>query len=93
MLWMGRVLYGIDLPNDRPVRALSQLGDRPVLLIYGTSDAFVPRAQFEALQKAGANNPSLQSWVVPDAEHVRAYKKNPDEYMRRVLAFFDRYLR
>jgi uncharacterized protein len=93
VVWMARALDGIDLADDRPERAVAQLGDRPVLLIHGTADSFVPLDHAYRLQKAGAQDPNLQLWVVPDAEHVRAYKQNPDEYLGRVLAFFDRYLR
>jgi fermentation-respiration switch protein FrsA (DUF1100 family) len=31
-------------------------------------------------------------WVVPDAKHNQAPQQAPDEYRRRVLAFFDRHL-
>ena len=47
----------------------------------------------DELQKAGAANPNLQVWIVPGAEHVRAFRLVPDEYLRRVIGFFDANLR
>jgi uncharacterized protein len=92
VLLMARLRYGIDLANYRPVDAVARLGDRPLFLIHGALDSTVPLSQAYALQQAAAGNPNMQSWVVPDAEHARAFKQHPEEFMARVLAFFDRWL-
>jgi uncharacterized protein len=92
MILMGRIMYGIDLADDLPVRAVARLGTRPVLLIHGTSDDMVPVAHAYMLQKAGANDPNLQLWIVPNVCHTCAYTSNPEEYTKRVIDFFDRNL-
>lgn len=92
MIVMGRLMYGIDLNADLPDQAVTRLGDRPVLLIHGTKDDSVPVAHAYMLQKAGAGDPNLQLWIVPDACHTCAYKQNPAEYLNRVLPFFDKNL-
>lgn len=86
-------LFGMDFGNDQPARSVARLGNRPVLLIHGTADSSVPLSHAYQLQAAGASNPNLRLWVVPDAEHVRAYRKYPDEYLKRVIGFFDEFLK
>lgn len=92
MTFMGRLLYGIDIPSNVPARAVARLGSRPVLLIHGTADAEIPVSHAYMLQQAGANDPNLQLWIVPNACHTCAYVQDKEEYLRRVIAFFDRSL-
>jgi fermentation-respiration switch protein FrsA (DUF1100 family) len=92
MVFMALQLFGMDLANDKPVRSVARLGSRPVLLIHGTADNYVPVSHAYALQQAGAANPNLRLWIVPDAEHVRAFKQFPDEYLKHVIGFFDEFL-
>jgi uncharacterized protein len=92
MILMGRVMYGMDLSDDLPVRAVAHLGNRPVLLIHGTSDEMIPVEHAYMLQKAGANDPNLQLWILPNVCHTCAYASNPEEYTKRVIDFFDRNL-
>ena len=75
---MARLMYGIDLANHKPVEAVARLGNRPLLLIHGALDSTVPVSHAYALQRAAANNPNMQSWVVSDAEHARAFKQHPE---------------
>ncbi len=84
-------MYGLDWSNTRPADAVARVGDRPILLIHGASDSWTPLSGMYVIQKAGEKDSNLQSWVVPGAEHCRAYSQNPQEYMQRVLAFFNRY--
>ena len=86
-------LFGMDFGNDKPARALAQLGSRPVLLIHSANDTDVPMSHDRELQAAGASDPNLRTWLVPGAAHVRAFRTLPDEYMRRVTEFFDEFLR
>ena len=92
IVFMSLPLFGMDLANDKPARSVARLGSRPVLLIHGTADGSVPVSHAYALQQAGAANPNLRLWIVPGAEHVRAYKQFPDEYLKRVFGFFDEFL-
>ncbi len=92
ILLMGDLLYGFNSLQNKPEQAVARLGTRPLLLIADGADELIPQAHALRLQQAGAANPNLQSWLVPGAAHVRGYQSNPDEYMRRVLAFFDAHL-
>jgi uncharacterized protein len=93
---MSHLLVGVDVWALKPEQELAQLGDRPVLLINSaedTLDDFVPIEQFHRLEQAAASNPNLHSWAAPGRGHVKSYQNNPDEYMSRVLTFFDDHLK
>jgi uncharacterized protein len=92
VMLMGRVLYGIDIPDNQPARALASLGNRPVLLIHGTADDLIPVSNAYLLQKAAVNDPNFDLWIAPGSGHANAYHDYLEEYARRVLAFFDKYL-
>jgi pimeloyl-ACP methyl ester carboxylesterase len=91
--FMSWLMFGMDMGNNKPARSVAHLGNRPVLLIHGTADYYVPLNHAYELQRAGAADPNLQLWIVPGAEHVRAFRLVPEEYLRRVIGFFDAYLR
>lgn len=92
ILFMGKLLYGLDLTETKPVESLPRLNDRPLFLIHGTEDALVPVSQAYELQKAASGNPNLEFWVQEGATHTGIYDTAPEEYMQRLLAFYDKYL-
>lgn len=92
ILFMGKLLYGLDLSATKPVQSIPRLNDRPLFLIHGIDDALVPVSQAYELQKAAENNPKLEFWVVEGAGHTGNYDADPQQYMQRLLAFYDEYL-
>jgi uncharacterized protein len=58
----------------------------PVLLICDGNDKTIPCRHTKAIY-AAATGPK-QLWVVPGAGHTGAYGTSPDEFERRVTAFF-----
>lgn len=93
---MGKLMFGIDLKANMPAEAVSRLGDRPLLIIHSIGDDdedLIPTGHARDLARAGANNPNLQLWLAPGKGHCRAYANNKDEYMARLLAFYDTNLR
>jgi fermentation-respiration switch protein FrsA (DUF1100 family) len=73
------------------VSTIARIAPRPLLLIHGTADDYVPIANFHQLQ-AAATSPSgsqVATWIVPGARHAQAFKKTGAEYVTRVTAFFD----
>lgn len=89
IVFMANALYGMDLSQPKPVRAIEQLGDRPVLLVHSVEDEFVPVSDAYELQKAGGSNPNLALWVVPKGAHCEAFSTYKQEYTQRMLAFYD----
>jgi fermentation-respiration switch protein FrsA (DUF1100 family) len=86
----ARVLYGIDFAAVRPVDVVAQLAPRPLLLIHGGADTYIPPAQHTQLVTAAAAAPHahVQAWLVPGAAHAQAFHTAGAVYVERVVAFF-----
>ncbi len=67
-------------------RELPRLRKKPVLMIHGSADNYVPRET--ANQLAGRLSAKHQFWLVPGANHNKARETDPAEYDRRLLVFF-----
>ncbi len=93
-LFMGQVIGGDDFFGDSPERAFAErLGGRPIAIVHGTADHTIPVAQGQRLAAAAARGgTAVQPWIVDGAEHVQAAFVRPDEYERRVTAFFREHL-
>jgi fermentation-respiration switch protein FrsA (DUF1100 family) len=74
-------------PRDvKPYEAVKR-ANKPLLFIHGTDDQTVPHENSERLHQLAADAGSAL-WLVPGAGHVRSYAMYPEEYTRRVVAFF-----
>ncbi len=80
--------FNCHFPSVR--KAVVRLGRRPILLIHGEKDSYIPIAQSQVLFDLARGPKSL--WIVPDASHNQSVLVQPTEYARRVLAFFDEHL-
>ena len=92
LLFMVKMMYGIDFTAIKPVEVVAEIAPRPILFIQGELDDTVPPEHASSLL-AASNNPLNQLWLLPDVGHVEAYINYPEEYMSRVTAFFDEALR
>jgi fermentation-respiration switch protein FrsA (DUF1100 family) len=92
LLFMVKMMYGIDFTAVKPVEVVGDIAPRPILFIQGELDDVVPPAHAQILLEA-SNNPSNELWLIPGIGHVEAYVTDPEEYMSRVTAFFDDALR
>lgn len=80
--------YGCVFPSAR--KAMIKLGRRPVLLIHGEKDAYIPIAQPQALYDVADGPKKL--WIVPGAKHNQSVAVQPEEYARQICEFFDDHL-
>ena len=90
-LMMARILYGVDLFAARPVDSIARIAPRPLLLIHGAADDYVPMINFQQLD-AAATAPAaarVTTWIVPKARHAQAFKSTGSVYITRVVGFFD----
>ena len=92
LLFMVKIMYGVDFGAIKPVAVVAEIALRPVLCIHGELDDTVPLEHVYRLEEA-AQNPLSQLWVVPETGHVRAYTTHPEEYMNRIIALFDEALK
>jgi uncharacterized protein len=86
----ARLLYGIDFYSVRPVDAIAAIAPRPLFLIHGESDNYVPASNLQMLERAARSGPGarVESWLVPGADHGQAFHVAGAEYVQRVTAFF-----
>ncbi|MEE8470913.1 MAG: alpha/beta hydrolase [Dehalococcoidia bacterium] len=85
---IAKVAYGVDIAEARPLVAVHEFAPRPILFIHGEFDGIVPVEHAMKLYHS-SNNPRNGLWIVPEAEHVGSFRAHPDEYIDRVVAFFD----
>ncbi len=91
-------LYGYRLTDVVLAERMAE-SDTPTLIIHGASDQVVPPQNAYALARArGVSQRAIDAgasddfWLVSDTGHTQAYRKDPDRYVARVSAFFNRYL-
>lgn len=87
---VGEVMAGGRLRRVRPLDHVGRISPRPLLFIYGENDSYIPEDQAPALFEAAGEPKEL--WVAPGSDHAVARLDHPQEYLRRVWEFFDRYL-
>jgi len=85
---MAKVLYGFDVDRVTPEESVGEIAPRHIMFIYGEDDTVVMPENSRRLY-AAADNPGNGLWLVPGTEHVRAYKTRPEEYVRKVVNFFE----
>jgi dipeptidyl aminopeptidase/acylaminoacyl peptidase len=83
--WYTRLVYGFDLAETSPLKAIARI-KAPILLIHGTADDQTPPDHSQRL--AAANPRWTKLWLVEGAQHCGAYAREPQEFEHRVLAWF-----
>jgi dipeptidyl aminopeptidase/acylaminoacyl peptidase len=90
ILWLMGLRLGCSLSEADPIRWVDKMAPRALFIIQGALDPFVAVEEARELYvKAGEPK---EIWIVPEAGHRQADRRHPEEYHRRVLAFFDRWL-
>ena len=92
VILLARLLYGADARRIRPVAAAAALGDRPLLILQGTEDTWVPatdaRRLWAARYGAGGDPAEAHLRLFPGAGHVKSYQTAPAAYLAAVLTFW-----
>ncbi|NLE75616.1 MAG: alpha/beta hydrolase [Chloroflexi bacterium] len=76
----------LRLPTPRPAAQVGRIAPRPLLLIHGGQDRYVPLRDALTLY-ARAGSPK-QLWLVGEAEHRRVHRCRPEAYAARLAGFF-----
>jgi fermentation-respiration switch protein FrsA (DUF1100 family) len=86
----ARVLYGINFSAVRPVDVVARVAARPLLLIHGGADEYVPTANLDELYRAAASAPgaNVQEWRVAGADHAQAFHSTGAVYVARLVTFY-----
>jgi dipeptidyl aminopeptidase/acylaminoacyl peptidase len=84
----AQLRYGVDLNQSSPETAVAA-SHVPVLLIHGKKDSNLPDRHSEMiLARSASRGSSVVLWEPANAEHCGASQSDPQEYQRRVLAWF-----
>ena len=75
-------------PSTR--KALLRMSPRPILFIHGEKDCYVPVELAQDLHDQAGDPKEL--WIVPKAKHNQAVVVTPEQYAKKTVDFFDRYL-
>jgi fermentation-respiration switch protein FrsA (DUF1100 family) len=76
-------LYGGE---PQPLDVVDRIAPRPLLILHGTDDEVIQAEQSEQLF-VRAGEPK-QLWIAAGAGHTQLFDVHPQDYARRVLAFF-----
>lgn len=90
-IFIGEKLSGRPIRRLRPVDHVGRIAPRPVLFVHGEMDTYIPVEHAEDLHRAAGEPKEL--WAVPGSDHAAVRFDHSEEYIRRVLAFFDEHLR
>lgn len=89
--WLGERLIGTAMSDVSPLRAITRITPRPVLIIHGTRDRLIDVREARALYQASGDPKAL--WLIEGADHAEARWVAQGEYDRRVAGFFREHLR
>jgi len=81
---------GYRFHQVEPLREISLISPRPILIIQGGRDSIVDPKDATLLYAAAREPKEL--WFLPDANHCGAYFEDRKAYVKKVLDFFDLHL-
>jgi alpha-beta hydrolase superfamily lysophospholipase len=90
IIGLASLRLGVWLSRADPIRWVDNIAPRALLIIHGGLDPYISLAEVQELY-AKAGEPK-ELWVVPEAGHRLVDEQRPDEYMAKLLAFFDKWL-
>lgn len=87
ILFMTKHIYGVDFLAIKPVEAVREI-TVPVFIIHGGQDDTIPLQHAYQLYEA-CRNPESRLWIIEEAGHSEAYNTRPEEYINRLVSFFE----
>jgi len=89
-LLFARIRLGFDPETCSPIRRVAAISPRPVFLIQSGNDLRMPPSEGKKLFEAAGEPKEL--WTVPESDHGEASEKSPEEYRKRILSFYEKWL-
>lgn len=87
---MTKIRAGYFFGEANAIKQLEK-NQLPMLFIHGDADTFVP---YEMLDKVyQATNGPKEKYIVPGAEHAKAYSIDPENYQKTVSSFLEKYVK
>jgi fermentation-respiration switch protein FrsA (DUF1100 family) len=85
----AKILAGYSFTEASAIEAVKK-ASIPIFFIHGAIDNFNPTYMVYELFDAAQTAKEL--WIVPGANHGMAYDVNPEEYIKRVSGFYEKYI-
>lgn len=87
-LQKGDETLGVKMESTQPVSQVPQLAPRPLLIIHGAADQFIPPENSRLNFQAAKGNANVSLWIVPGADHGQSDVADPTDYRSRLLALY-----
>lgn len=84
--WVMERQLGVSMDGPQPLDVIARLSPRPLFVIADERDEVIGADETERLYQAAAQ--PKQFWFIEGADHACGWKTQPEEYERRVTAFF-----
>ena len=85
-------MFGADASAVNPEDVVAGLPPGSLFIIHAAGDRLIPVDHAHRI--AAAAGPAVYDvWIFPGSQHDRVTAAAPDQYRKRVLAFFDQRLR
>jgi fermentation-respiration switch protein FrsA (DUF1100 family) len=91
VIWFGERETGLDIRMVRPVDDIPLISPRAILIVHGVQDPAITVENSLRLYKAAGAPKEL--YLVSRAGHGGFHLVEPVEFERRVVGFFEAYLR
>lgn len=78
-------LAGVAIFEVAPLKEISKISPRPVLILHGERDSIIPVAHGRALYEAAGEPRSI--WIAPHCQHVQARADYPVKYYEELIGF------
>jgi fermentation-respiration switch protein FrsA (DUF1100 family) len=80
----------MDMDAISPIKSIQKLNGRPAMIVHGTKDEWVNVNSAYRLHDAAGKSAGL--WIIDGTRHVEGMFVHPDEYQKRLIAFFEKAL-
>ena len=91
--FVAGLISGDNLSGPSPIDTAKVLHGRPLAITHGTADETILVHQADMLAQAVRDaGGSVDPWILPGVEHGWAMLREPAEYERRLIGFFEKAL-
>jgi fermentation-respiration switch protein FrsA (DUF1100 family) len=85
----SKIFAGYGFREASPLKQVSK-STIPLFFIHGEDDTFNP--PYMAYELYDATKSEKELWLVPGAEHGKAFDINPEEYFIKIRTFYNKYI-
>jgi dipeptidyl aminopeptidase/acylaminoacyl peptidase len=89
--WIYEIMFKTDIERIAPLNFIGELSPTPVFIIGGEGDTQMPASDAEELFAKAKEPKSL--WIIKGASHGGTISAAGGDYHKRIIEFFDKYLK